>query len=239
MAKQAPLIGITAGNDPAVPQHYILRWDYIHGVTAAGGIPVILAPLSGIEQSEILGRLDGLILTGGLDIDPVMYDQEPHPKTRAVTLQRDEFEMSLVSSALEMDKPVLGICRGMQMMNLAMGGNMLQDIPDQVKTTIRHNDPERPRNAIAHTVKISEDSHLYRITQTTELHVNSFHHQAVFELGKNVIKTAEAEDGVIEAIEIQDRQFAVGVQWHPESLWDSKQEFFEFFNALVKAAQVS
>lgn len=237
MSDAPPLIGITAGNDPAVPQHYILRWDYIHGVTAAGAIPVILAPLEGIDQRDILNRLDGLILTGGLDIDPVVYGQTPHPKTHAVTLQRDEFEMNLVKLALNNDIPLLGICRGMQMMNLAMGGSMLQDIPDIIGPDIKHDDPKRPRDALAHTVKILNGSLLHQITQADELMVNSFHHQAVSELGEGVRMTAQALDGVIEAIEIPAKQFAVGVQWHPESLWSKQQAFMAFFNALISAAK--
>lgn len=237
MAHPLPLIGITAGNDPVMPGHYILRWDYVHAITAAGGLPVILSPVgSRAEQQTICERLDALVLTGGLDIDPGLYDQPAHPATNAVTLERDRFELELVSMALARDLPLLGICRGMQMINLALGGDLVQDIPGLVSEQVSHNDPQRPRDALAHPVQLEPHSQLAGICGCASLNVNSFHHQAVGKLGNGVEVTARAEDGVVEGLELPDRRFVLGVQWHPESRWQQEPTSFGFFQALTAAA---
>lgn len=233
-----PLIGITAGNDPKVPEHYVLRWDYVHGITAAGGLPVILTPLDGDNQSYALDRLDGLILTGGPDISPELYGAVPHSLTYSCSPKRDRFELSVAQEALNRDIPILGICRGMQIINLALGGDLIQDISDETGSVIAHNDPKRPRNVLAHEVKIELDSMLYKIVGQNLLNVNSLHHQAIGKQGENVKITARSMDDVIEGIEIPGLQFAVGIQWHPESLWEQSPAFFALFDAIVKSAKL-
>jgi putative glutamine amidotransferase len=232
-----PLIGITAGNDPKVPEHYILRWDYVHGITAAGGLPVILAPLKEGDQTFVLDRLDGVILTGGPDINPELYGAAPDALTFTCTPERDQFELSLAKEAFSRDMPILGICRGMQMMNLALGGDLIQDIRQETGSTIAHNDPKRPRNVLAHEVNIELDSMLYKIIGQSQIAVNSFHHQAVGKQGQRTKITARSTDNVVEGIEILGLQFALGIQWHPESLWEQSPQFFALFDAIVQKAK--
>ncbi|MET0015603.1 MAG: gamma-glutamyl-gamma-aminobutyrate hydrolase family protein [Sedimenticola sp.] len=232
----APLIGITAANDPKVPGHYILRWDYVHGVEAAGGIPVILAPSGRFRASPVLNRLDGLILSGGHDITPEFYGGQAHHTIRDPSRERDEFEFELVHTALQRDIPMLGICRGIQVLNVVLGGDIIQDIPEAIGNTVPHDEPGRPRETLAHSVAISENSLLSRLIGGNELEVNSFHHQAVGSLGKGLLATAQAADGIVEGLELPEHPFMLGIQWHPETLWRQGAPFFSFFESLVLAA---
>ncbi|MET0107044.1 MAG: gamma-glutamyl-gamma-aminobutyrate hydrolase family protein [Sedimenticola sp.] len=235
----APLIGITAANDPTVPGHYILRWDYVHGVEAAGGIPVILAPSGRFRASPVLNRLDGLILSGGHDITPEFYGGENHPLLRDPSRERDEFEFELVNTALSRNIPTLGICRGIQVINVVLGGDIIQDIPEQLGSQIHHDDPGRPRETLAHPVTIARDSLLSKLVGADELNVNSFHHQAVGRLGSGLTTTARAADGIIEGVELPSHSFMLGIQWHPETFWRNGAPFSTFFEALVESAQVA
>lgn len=235
-ARGLPLIGITAANDPAVPGHYILRWDYVTGIESAGGIPVILAPTRFTPLPRILERLDGIVLSGGLDISPALYGGPPHPTIHGSSLERDEFEAELVRRALDRDMSILAICRGMQLINVVQGGGIVQDIPSDVGDTVSHNDPERLRNAIAHPVTIDPGSHLHRLVGREAINVNSFHHQAIGTLGRDISVVSRALDQVVEGMEMPDRRFVVGVQWHPESLWPLGPPFSTLFNALVQSA---
>jgi len=233
-----PLIGIAAGNDPKNPELFVLRWDYVRSVEFAGGVPVILAPSGPALHPSLLGRLDGLILTGGVDISPELYGAPAHPTVTRTSPARDEFELALLADALERDLPVLGICRGSQMLNVALGGTLIQDIPSAVPEHASHDDPERPRAAIAHRVRVDAGSRLASILGRTDLEVNSFHHQAVDRLGRGLVVTARAEDGVIEGIELPSARFVVGVQWHPEAFVKSPEVFGALFSALVAARHV-
>jgi len=228
-----PLIGITAGNDPNNELYYILRWDYVRSVEAAGGLPVILAPGGAAQHPGLLERLHGIILSGGLDIDPSRYGEDRHPTVTRTSLERDEFESTLLKEALERGLPVLAICRGMQMLNVVLGGTLIQDIPSQVGTAICHNDPEKPRNTIAHEVAIAPGSRLHQILPLGRIEVNSFHHQAPKQLGKGLVPVAFSDDGVIEAVELAGSQFVLGVQWHPEAFWAHGAPFAPIFEALV------
>ncbi|MCW8883718.1 MAG: gamma-glutamyl-gamma-aminobutyrate hydrolase family protein [Motiliproteus sp.] len=234
--KSTPLIGITAANDPKVPGHYILRWDYVHGVEAAGGIPVILAPSSKLSAAAILKRLDGLILSGGHDISPEFYGGQPHRTIRDPSKDRDQFEFDLVNTALQDKIPMLGICRGIQILNVVLGGDIIQDIPEHIGDSVAHDEPGRPREVLAHEVSITPESRLFQVVETSRLRVNSFHHQAVGKLGSGLIKTAVARDGVIEGIELPGHPFMMGIQWHPETLWSAGAPFFNFFESIVEAA---
>lgn len=234
---QAPLVGVTAANDPLVPGHYILRWDYVHAIEAAGGIPVILAPSNGVPAHKIMQRLDGLILSGGHDITPSIYGGKPHPTIRDNSLERDEFELDLVRYTLEHGVPFLGICRGLQMLNLALGGGLIQNIPDRTGNLIAHNDPERPRDMLAHSVRIMPGTLLHTLVERDTIPVNSFHHQAVSDIPEELTVCAIAEDQIIEGLELTDHPFALGIQWHPEALWRQDPAFFRYFQALVDAAR--
>lgn len=233
-----PLIGVTAGNDPQRPETYILRWDYLRSVELAGGIPVILAPSGPALHPGCLDRLDGLIVSGGADISPEIYGQAPHSSVKRAHLERDEFEMLLLGAAFQRDLPVLGICRGCQMLNVARGGTLVQDVPSLIGTSVSHDDPDRPRVQIAHRVDVVPGTRLAQLLDPGTLEVNSFHHQAVDRLGDELVRTASAPDGVVEGIELPGAAFTLGVQWHPEAFWREPARFGRLFQGLVEAAAV-
>ena len=231
-----PLIGITAGNDPSHPDFYVLRWDYVRSVELNGGVPVVLAPSGAALHPALLSRLDGLMLTGGLDIQPSLYGQGAHPAVTKTSAERDEFELKLLRVALEADLPVLAICRGQQVLNVALGGTLIQDLPSQVGTTVSHDDKARPRAGIAHRVTLVPGSKLHALLGADEIEVNSFHHQAIGKPGRGLVPAAFAPDGVVEGVELPGARFVVGVQWHPEAFWHEPQLFGPLFRALVEAA---
>jgi len=231
-----PLIGITAGNNPKVPGSYVLRWDYVRSIEHAGGLPLILAPTNEALHATLVDRLDGLVLTGGMDVDPSYFGQPLHPKTERVSRERDEFEMLISRKALAENLPVLGICRGCQLLNVVLGGSLIQDIPSCTTSKVSHDDENRPRNAFAHNVKIDPGSRLHRILKVDEAPVNSFHHQAIERLADPLIATAWSDDGLIEAVELTDARFCVAVQWHPEAFWNDGNQFDPLFRAFVNEA---
>ena len=149
-----PLIGITAGKHPEQTEHYVVRWDYVRCIELAGGVPVVLAPSGPALHSALLSRLDGLVVTGGVDIAPSLYGEEAHPTVNRTSPERDEFESALLRDSLRRDVPILGICRGHQMLNVVRGGTLLQDIPSMVEPHESHDDRERPRAGLAHRVRI-------------------------------------------------------------------------------------
>jgi putative glutamine amidotransferase len=231
-----PLVGITIGYSKE-PEFFTLRDDYVRAVEKAGGLPVVLAPGRPEDAAELLSRLDGLLLTGGADVDPVLYGEEAHETVTRVIPERDAFEIALCRGALRADQPLLAICRGHQVLNVATGGTLIQDIPSQVSGAFDH-DPDRERWETVHEVRILPRTRLREILGAETIAVNSFHHQAVRELGQGLVVSATSTvDGVIEGIEAPDRRLAVGVQWHPEAFWDRPQDFQPLFEALVKASR--
>jgi putative glutamine amidotransferase len=234
-----PLIGITAGNDPKNEQLYILRWDYVRCVEAAGGLPVILAPGGTSKHPGLFDRIHGIIVSGGVDIQPERYGEEPHPALGRTSAERDAFELQLVADAVKKEIPVLGICRGNQVLNVSLGGTLVQDIPSQIGRTIIHNDLEQPRNTIAHSVRIEPGSRLASILPFEEMAVNSFHHQSVRKVAPGMVPVAWSPDGVIEAIERPgSRRLVLGIQWHPEAFWASPNPFTPLFETLVAEARM-
>ena len=231
-----PLIGITAGSEPAHPDYYVLRKDYVRSIELCGGLPVVLAPAGAALHPALLSKLDGLVLTGGIDVAPRLYGETPHPTVTDTSAEQDEFEVRLVHEALAHDVPVLAICRGMQLLNVALGGTLIQDLPSLVGTAVSHDDLARPRIAIAHRVVVAPGSKLHSLLGTDEVEVNSFHHQAVGALGHGLVATAFAPDGVVEGVELPSARFVVGVQWHPEAFW-KEGRFASLFRALVRAAE--
>lgn len=231
-----PLIGITIGYSKH-PEFFTLRDDYVRAVEKAGGLAVVLAPGRPEDAADLLSKLDGLLLTGGADVDPVLYGEEAHETVTRVIPERDAFEIALCREALGRDQPLLAICRGHQVLNVAMGGTLIQDIPSQVSGAFDH-DPDRERWETAHEVRILPRTRLREILGAETIAVNSFHHQAVRDLGEGlVVSAASTVDGVIEGIEAPDRRLAVGVQWHPEAFWDRPPDFQPLFEALVKAGR--
>lgn len=215
-----PLIGITVdceeGGGAGRPS-YALRQNYCDVVAAAGGIPVLL-PYTTDAAAECLARIDGLLLSGGdFDIDPAHFgDQRRHESVRTKD-RRTDFELAAAGAALAGDRPVLGICGGQQLLNVALGGTLIQHIPDAVPGALAHEQPN-PRDEPGHTVDVAADTLLRRIVGTHELAVNSAHHQAARTVGRGVAINARAPDGVVEGIEDPRRRFCLGVQWHPEYL---------------------
>jgi putative glutamine amidotransferase len=205
-----------------VPQRYLDK------ILAAGGTPVILPAVPGI--AGVLSRLDGLLLVGGGDVDPVRYDAVPHPRTGRVNRTRDDAELALLTEALEQRLPILGICRGLQLLNVALGGTLHQHVPDVVGHE-RHSGGD---GVFAwHDVHLSPRCALTRAVGRTTLHVPSLHHQAIDRLGTGLVACAWADDGLIEAVELEDHPYTVGVQWHPEA-----DEDLGVFTALVATAAI-
>ena len=212
--------------------------DYIASIEQAGGRPRVLEVSE--SAKKVLSEIHGLLLTGGGDVDPVFYGEDRHPSTEDAEPGRDEFEMDLARRAVDTGVPLLAICRGAQVLNVATGGTLVQDIPTEVTTELAHT-VEQPKDTIAHDVAVAPGSKLHRIlgdavTSAHTCRVNSRHHQSVGKLGKDLAASATAPDGVIEAIEAPDAEFCVGVQWHPENFWRSG-EFRGLFEAFVAIAR--
>jgi putative glutamine amidotransferase len=212
--------------------------DYLSSVEQAGGRARVLE----VSESprKVLDEIDGLLLTGGGDIDPVLYGDERHPTVEDAEPGRDEFEIDLARRAMAADLPVLAICRGSQVLNVAAGGTLVQDIPSAIASDVAHSIVE-PKSADAHAVHVTQGSRLERALGSTvdsahTCRVNSRHHQSVGRVGSGLIPSATAPDGIVEAIEKQDAEFCVGVQWHPENFWRTG-EFAPLFQTFVSAAR--
>ena len=221
------------GSSPA----YSSREELVRAILAAGGRPYLLPtalPLNSIP--EVLNEFDGLFISGGGDIHPDYFGGEMHPSVDGIDRERDEFELALCREAVAMDKPVLGICRGQQVLNVAMGGNLVVNIPSELPQAGQHRWwPNYLRSRLSHAVKIESGSQLVRIMGGTQFMVNSLHHQSVKDLGDGLKVVATAPDGVIEALEMPGKPFVVSVQWHPE--WLTEHEpMRQIFKAFVEAS---
>nr|MBC7244687.1 gamma-glutamyl-gamma-aminobutyrate hydrolase family protein [Chloroflexota bacterium] len=219
-----PLIGIPCqGNLRSNYRRFCVGQSYCRALEAVGGAPVLI-PLLDDEEAllDIYQRLDGLLLAGGGDIAPRHFGQERLARLGNIDPPRDRVELLLVRWAVEDDLPLLAICRGIQVLNVALGGTLYQDIPSQIPHALRHNfHPEHPRNHLGHEIVVKEGTRLAGILGVNQVHVNSFHHQSVRDVAPRLIVAAVAPDGVIEAMEAPDKRFVLGVQWHPEDLvWD-------------------
>jgi putative glutamine amidotransferase len=236
----APLIGIsTSITVDEYPERAYVNSAYLRAVEQAGGVPVLLAPqLSPAARDALWARLDGLVLTGGGDIEPSRFGQPAHPKTMLVSAARDGLELELVDRALRDDVPMFAICRGLQVLNVALGGSLHQHVPDAYGDGVEHAQKDR-RDVATHDVKVlAEDTRLGAIVGASELRVNSFHHQAVDRLGRDLRDVAWAPDRVIEALEHADpARFVVAVQWHPEDLVGHDASARSLFAAVVSAAR--
>ncbi len=237
-----PLIGIPAASlepSPAPPARYFqFNGNYPAGLAASGALPVVI-PLGLPEDAlaDLFARLDGLCLSGGVDVAPAEYGEAPHPALGKVDAPRDRTELTLGRWALETDLPTLGICRGIQMLNVAAGGSLYQDLPAQLPGSLIHNIKlsESPWERPTHSVRLVAGSRLAGILGVTDLMINSFHHQAVRRPADGFAAVAWAEDGVVEAIEDPSRRFAIGVQWHPEGMFQTDPLARRLFAAFVAA----
>ncbi|MCL4424676.1 MAG: gamma-glutamyl-gamma-aminobutyrate hydrolase family protein [Firmicutes bacterium] len=231
-----PVIGITSNFDLENHRSTVSS-DYTRAVESAGGIPLLIPVLDNPGRvGALLDRLDGLILTGGVDVDPSHFGEEPRPKLGRVSPERDRIEIPLARAALEKRLPLLGVCRGIQLLNIAAGGAVFQDIYSQVKDPLKHNQ-EAPRWYPSHEVKLDQAALVGKIHGVKALRVNSFHHQAVSRVAPGFVVSAWAGDGVIEGIERPGDPFTVGVQWHPEGMWEKEPRYLAIFTALVEAAR--
>jgi putative glutamine amidotransferase len=234
-----PTIGITTYG-PAAPAEgdlplFSLPTGYVNAVVAAGGTPVLLVA-SAQPAGEVLEILDGLIIAGGGDIAPDAYGGRAHETIYMVNPARDSFELGLVRAALERPAlPVLGICRGMQILNIALGGDLTPHLPDEFGDAVAHRLP--PRVPTTHAVRIERSGAFAEIFAEPELPVCSWHHQAVRTLGKGLRPMAHAPDGVIEAVSLDGHPFALGVQWHPEMQAAEDPRQARVFEALVARAR--
>ena len=216
---KSPRIGITLDSEPpggyAKLPWYALRENYCDVIADAGGIPIAL-PHEADLVPAYLEIIDGLVVTGGaFDVDPSLYGGGERHETVTLKARRTEFEWRITQAAIEHDMPVFGICGGQQLLNVVLGGTLIQHIPAQVDPCLAHEQPN-PRTEPGHDVKVIEDTLLHRLTGAETIAVNSAHHQAVDKAGPGVIVSGVAEDGVIEAIEMPEKRFCLGVQWHPE-----------------------
>ena len=212
--------------------------DYVTSVEQSGAVARVL------EVSEspraLVAELDGILFTGGGDVDPVFYHEPRHPEVYDAEPGRDEFEIDLARRAMDADLPVLAICRGAQILNVAAGGTLVQDIPSAITTELSHS-IDVPKDCVAHDIRIARGSRLHQVLggavdAECACRVNSRHHQSVGRLGGGLVATAEAADGVVEGIEVPEARFCVGVQWHPENFWRTG-EFRPLFDAFVGAAR--
>lgn len=222
-----PVIGISP-NYSYEKKEYALNEDYVLAIEKAGGYPIVLLP-----HQPLPDFLDGLLLTGGGDIDPLLFGEEPLHQSGEINPLRDAYEMRICQEALEQNLPMLGICRGMQIMNIVTGGGIYQDIGVQAGTTLKHIQ-QAPRSYGTHSIFVEDNTLLTDLWENKRTVVNTLHHQSCSTLGKGFIASARSADGLIEAIEHTDKRFAVGVQWHPEAM--KTEEMGLLFTAFLKAA---
>lgn len=233
-----PRIGITLDSEEAGgyadAPWYALRRNYCSAILAAGGLPLPL-PHQPEAVDEYLGLIDALVVTGGaFDVDPALFGAAERHATVRLKESRTAFETAMVDGALARDLPILGICGGAQLLNVVLGGSLIQHIPAEVPGALAHEQPN-PRTEPGHAVAVVPGTLLARLAGAPGFGVNSAHHQAVRALGPGVVASAHAPDGVIEAIELPGRRFVLGVQWHPEFLIDAADA--AILNALVRAAE--
>jgi len=232
-----PIIGITSYEED-LKGHHNLNSNYINAVFDAGGIPVIIPIIRDEKDFDAyLDKLDGLIFSGGIDISPLNYDENPLKEINRMSSVRDKYEFGLFKKAYERKLPILGICRGCQLMNVSLGGKLYQDINTQVPEAFGHSPKSMPSDEIFHAINIKEDSKFYNFFEKERIFVNSYHHQAIKKLGDNLKVAALSDDGIIEAIEATDDRFMIGVQFHPEGLQRRHTEFLKIFEALIEAAK--
>lgn len=225
---KSPIIGITP-SFYSVSERFVLNLEYVESVKEAGGIPFIIPYIDNSvnDVKGILSKIDGLLLAGGGDVLPKFFGEEPE-STKLVVPKRDRFEIKIIRDCYKNKIPVLGICRGCQIMNVAMGGNLFQEI----KTGIQHHQ-QAPGSEPTHTIFIEKNSILYKVFKKQKIMVNSFHHQAVKKPGKNLKVSARSKDEVIEAIETENHPFFVGVQFHVEYLWKKNRDFLQLFRLFI------
>jgi putative glutamine amidotransferase len=242
-----PIIGVTpdfnagnrkewGGSEPT----YFLRARYIRAVEELGGIPLVLPLLADrTTRRRLLKQIDGILLTGsGPDLPPSLYGERQRYPFEIVSDRRASFELDIVNLARQADIPLLGICGGMQAMNVACGGSLYQDLASQISAPLQHRQ-STPATNLSHTVAIAPGSLLRRIVRSVSMRVNSSHHQSVKAVAPSLVASAVASDGIVEAIESPTRRFFLGIQWHPEFLFDRHLLHRRLFEAFLRAARAT
>jgi putative glutamine amidotransferase len=235
----APLIGVsTSITLGAHPERAYVNSSYLNAVQQAGGVPVALPPqLSSASLGRLMRGLDGLLLTGGGDVDPALFGEAPHPTLYDVAPARDAVETAAIGIALDRRLPILAICRGVQVLNVALGGSLYQDVGSDPGTEIKHSQAA-PRDEPTHTASVKAGSRLAETLGADAIEVNSMHHQAVKALGAGLVAVAWAPDQIVEGVELTDSsRFVLGVQWHPEELVRRSEPARRLFSALVSSAR--
>jgi putative glutamine amidotransferase len=233
-----PIIGITSAyvNHNHYMEGVYVHHDYHKSVAANGGIPILLPYINEEIALETLPLCDGIILSGGEDVDPQFYGEDPHPQLGPPITERDKVEIAIVKYALEYNIPLLAICRGIQILNVALGGTLIQDIPSQVKEPIQHSQIVN-RSRDTHWVNIENDSKLFQLLGSLQVRVNSLHHQSIDKIASELRVVARSSDGVVEAVEyVHPSTFTVGVQWHPESMASTNAQMSNLFAELIKSS---
>ena len=237
-----PLIGLPTLAIPPGPKppRYGINQSYVRALVAAGCAPVLIPLLDDDERLRaIYERLDGIVFPGGADVAPGEYHEEPIADLNVVEAPRDRTELTLARWAFADDLPTLGICRGQQVLNVALGGSLWQDLRYQGVTDVEHSDADgRVRSALIHRVRLDPDSRLAQLIDEIDIEVNSLHHQAVKTVAPQLRVTGQSDDGVIEALESRERRFMIAVQWHPEEI-DDLGWVRRLFQGFVKAAQTT
>ncbi len=247
MIRTRPLIGITTqtlhsidGIPDGLPASVVMNQRYYLAAAAAGAVPVLIPLMDDMETlREIFDRLDGILIPGGVDLDPATYGEEPHAKLGRVDPARDLVELQLATWAIEDKKPLLGLCRGLQVLNVACGGTLFQDLEAQLPAAIKHDyfpNYGFERSHLAHDVHLTAGSRLRDVMALDRIAVNSMHHQAIKTLGAGLRASAVASDGIVEAAELESDGFVVGVQWHPEVFDPSQPQTQQLFGAFIQAA---
>jgi putative glutamine amidotransferase len=232
------LVGVTtSATVDAIPARAYTNAAYIDAVQRAGGVPVLLPPqLVSPARDALWSRLDALLLTGGGDVDPARYGQPPHPTVYEICAARDDLELDLTRRALDEGLPFLAICRGIQVLNVALGGTLVQDVASATGSLIQHSQKDK-RSVPTHAVKVDTASRLAGILGCAALEVNTLHHQSIDRPGDGLRIVAHAPDGVAEGAEVPAHSFAVAVQWHPEELVGQDAAARNLFDALMDAAR--
>jgi putative glutamine amidotransferase len=249
MTPRRPVIGLTTqtlhtidGIPPALPESWVMNQRYFFATTVVGGVPWMI-PLFDEDDAtlrEIYQRIDGVLIPGGVDLDPRSYGAERHPRLGSIDPARDRVEIQLVRWAMEDRKPVLGLCRGAQIINVALGGTLYQDLAEQYPGALKHDyfpTAGYSRDYPAHEVALAPGSRLLAVMQRPRVMVNSMHHQGIHALAEGLIPSATAPDGLIEAVERPGEHFLIGVQWHPEMFEMTDPHTRQLFRAFILAAQ--
>lgn len=235
--KNRPIIAVTCSFDEDAGS-YKIHQDYVQALANSGAIPYVIPnlPEEDIDSQVTVADVDGLLFSGGTDFDPNWFDEEPRYKLSEIVPDRDSLEIELVKEAMKTGLPFLGICRGIQAVNVAAGGSIYQDIGSQVEDSLRHQQ-DAPTWHPIHQIEIDSRSLLAEILEATSLQVNSFHHQAINQVADGFKVTATASDGIIEGIEADNGNFQIGVQWHPERMWRKHPIHEKLFSRLIDEAK--